>query len=644
MEPIPDISKLNINDSTTITNTNTPSPNKKPQQQNSKQAAKVALLSEEQIKKCLPILKCEIKDCNIQMNLDHFNNGLPIHMVINKETNDFVIVKVDNQELEDYQLIYSVPKIQSFKKDILIQQPSPPQKQQQKSETTDVDEEKEEIANVKTTTTPTTTPTITKFNSYYISNKWNGMNIQVFKYNGADGKVYISAKPRASPFIQNDLKSGPIIDFINEIFSRDQIEITTENDGDYFKVTTNFNNNNSNNKSDDGATTTTTKLIVPKLIESLFLKKEKDIQSIVFELCGNKLPHIVKYDFDIDLKPLFTISTQGGLIKPIIDSDNRDGQIQFVQYVKKDKENEAQEQEEENQKLIQLVEEIKFKLLKENQEFRKVNGLSENMVWFNHFAQEGRVLYLLNDNGTLINHRQIYSIKPKDAEKSHWEQFDNGIQTKLLMTIKEMSEKQIAIDKDSLRKELDLDQISWNRHENDICQLALPPVVSTPLSKSKLVITCGLPACGKSYFAQAISERSNGAWKRINQDDLGTRKKCEDLLKQHLKAGHNVIIDRCNQDIGQRRNWIKMAASLGVAQVHLIWFTIDQTICKGRIVVRENHPTIPKGDEGIAIIDKFLTMFVPPSEFEGFASLTKVSSEQESNDLIEKYISTSIDS
>ncbi|KAM9998381.1 hypothetical protein ACTFIY_008042 [Dictyostelium cf. discoideum] len=641
MEPIPDISKLNINDSTTTNTTPSPSttPNKKLQQQNSKQAPKVALLTEEQIKKCLPILKCEVKDCNIQMNLDHFNNGLPIHMVINKETNDFVIVKVDNQELEDYQLIYSVPKIQPFKKDVLIQQPQPQQKSESSSSSSaGADQEKQDTNVTTVTTVTTTTPTITKFNSYYISNKWNGMNIQVFKYNGANGKVYISAKPRASPFIQNDLKSGPIIDFINEIFSRDQIEITTENDGNYFNVTTNFNTTTtttttSANGDDDGANTN--KLMVPKLIESLFLKKEKEIQSIVFELCGSKLPHIVKYDFDIDLKPLFTISTQGGLIKPIIDDDSSkdNGQIQFVQYVKINNNS-----EEDNKKLIELIDEIKINLLKENQEFRKVNGLSENMIWFNHFLQEGRVLYLLNDQGTLVNHRQIYSIKPKDAEKSHWEQFDNGIQSKLLMTVKEMSEKSITIDKDTLRKELDLDQVSWNRHENDICSLALPPVVTTPLSKSKLVITCGLPACGKSYFAQAISERSS--WKRINQDDLGTRKKCEDLLKQYLKAGHNVIIDRCNQDIGQRRNWIKLAASLGVAQVHLIWFTIDQTICKGRIVVRENHPTIPKGDEGIAIIDKFLTMFVPPSEFEGFASLTQVSSEQESNDLIEKYIST----
>ncbi|KAK5584876.1 hypothetical protein RB653_006494 [Dictyostelium firmibasis] len=612
MEPIPDISKLNINDGATTT-----TPNKKPQQ-NNKQTAKVALLTEEQVKKCLPILKCEVKDCNIQMNLDHFNNSLPIHMVVNKETNDFVIVKVDNQELEEYQLIYSVPKIQPFKNEILIQQ--------QKLSSTEGNEKEE-------------TTIFTKFNSYYISNKWNGMNIQVFKYNGTDGKLYISAKPRASPFIQNDLKSGPIIDLINEIFLRDQIEITTENDGNYLKFATNFtnvggddNNNNNNNK-----------LMVPKLIESLLLKKEKNIQSIVFELCGNKLPHIVKYDFDIDLKPLFTISAQGGLIKPIIivndNNDDKDGQNQFVQYVTIETK-EIKEEEEENKKLIKKIEDIKIQLLKENKEFRIVNGLSENMIWFNHFSQEGRVLYLLNEQGTLINHRQIYSIKPKDTEKSHWEQFDNGIQSKLLMTIKEMTEKSITIDKENLRKELDLDQVSWNRHESDICSLVLPPVISTPLSKSKIVITCGLPACGKSYFSQAVAERSNGAWKRINQDDLGTRKKCEDLLKQYAKAGHHVIIDRCNQDIGQRRNWIKMAASFGVSQVHLIWFTIDQSVCKDRIVVRENHPTIPKGDEGIAIIDKFITMFVPPSEFEGFASLTKVSSEQESNDLIEKYIST----
>jgi len=53
----------------------------------------------------------------------------------------------------------------------------------------------------------------------------------------------------------------------------------------------------------------------PKLLQPLF--EEADCQGMSFELCGSAEPHLVKYDFEIALKPLF-LSYNNGRIKPVI--------------------------------------------------------------------------------------------------------------------------------------------------------------------------------------------------------------------------------------------------------------------------------------------------------------------------------------
>ncbi|KYR02438.1 hypothetical protein DLAC_01278 [Tieghemostelium lacteum] len=527
-------------------------------------------LTEDQLKKAATLLKSQVKDINAQVTTDGMN-GHQVTVVSNKES-DFVIAAIGGVELAEYQLIHAVPKLVKLE-----------------TNGKTVNKGLEDL----------------KFKKYYLSQKWNGMNIQIFKYKDQHGQTWISAKPRATAFVQNDQK-GCIIDNVKQVLSAK-----------------------------------------PELISQL--KDDKsDIQSVVFELCGSKVPHIVKYDFELDLKPVFTIRSNTGEITPVVaegtDIVTSDSEIPIST-------------------LLKDMEAIKVELYSKNKEFRKVNGLRENMFWFNHFAEEGRVLYILNDQGTLLQPKLIYSVKPQDTEKAHWEQFDTELQSKILLIVHELQEKGMPVNKDTLAKEMDLDEYSWNRHSADILDLAILPnpndISTTPTSnannkkgnnqksttdakpkkQSKILITCGFPASGKSYFSQKLAESPEG-WKRINQDDLGTRKKCEDLFKQYLKTGDNIIVDRCNQDILQRRNWLKMARLAGVSDVHLLWFKIDQQICKDRIVVRENHPTIPKGEEGIQIIDKFQNMFTEPSPLEGFASLTIIQSEADSNELIVKYTSS----
>lgn len=66
----------------------------------------------------------------------------------------------------------------------------------------------------------------------------------------------------------------------------------------------------------------------------------------------------------------------------------------------------------------------------------------------------------------------------------------------------------------------------------------------------------GVPGSGKSTFAKQLIPYG---YVRVNQDDLGNRKKCERVAKQALDQGKSVVVDRCNFDFPQRKTWINMA-------------------------------------------------------------------------------------
>lgn len=58
---------------------------------------------------------------------------------------------------------------------------------------------------------------------------------------------------------------------------------------------------------------------------------------------------------------------------------------------------------------------------------------------------------------------------------------------------------------------------------------------------------------GKSTFCKHLSEVG---WKRVSQDELGSRSKCESKVVEHLCKGMNVVVDRCNFDKSQRKTWL----------------------------------------------------------------------------------------
>lgn len=131
----------------------------------------------------------------------------------------------------------------------------------------------------------------------------------------------------------------------------------------------------------------------------------------------------------------------------------------------------------------------------------------------------------------------------------------------------------------------------------------------------------GLPGSGKSTIS--LTHFKN--FVRVCQDELGSRDACVAKVKEALEAGKDIIIDRTNISISQRRTWVNLAKYYGVQDIECIHVSTGPLECYIRMMEREAHPTISKDLPPMqkrAIIKKFDKDYQPPSYAEGF---TKVS-------------------
>ena len=119
-------------------------------------------------------------------------------------------------------------------------------------------------------------------------------------------------------------------------------------------------------------------------------------------MCGNEEPHLIAYDFLLQLKPLFTTRLDGR-----IEPCPGEGAIGPAEY---------------DNALATVCQRLQAESLKMNEEHRRKLNLAP-AFWFGHFATEGHVLYLLDESGS-ASREAIYKIKPSDVELYHWEQFD----------------------------------------------------------------------------------------------------------------------------------------------------------------------------------------------------------------------------
>ncbi|QRW05852.1 ATP-dependent DNA ligase [Ceratobasidium sp. AG-Ba] len=184
----------------------------------------------------------------------------------------------------------------------------------------------------------------------------------------------------------------------------------------------------------------------------------------------------------------------------------------------------------------------------------------------------------------------------------------------------------------------------WKRRHLLLPRMAEPP--PTLLStdgivgpNADLLVLCGLPGSGKSWFSQAILRRGGFVgksheglrnpvpiWRIISQDESGSRATCENAIGRPGLPGSRAILDRCNPTSDERRLWIGLA-SWALHPV-CVWFDYDPRLCIDRGQNRACHPTLPSGPRVRTAVASMQRSFQSPlgswkSEgFEGVAHIT----------------------
>jgi predicted kinase len=115
-----------------------------------------------------------------------------------------------------------------------------------------------------------------------------------------------------------------------------------------------------------------------------------------------------------------------------------------------------------------------------------------------------------------------------------------------------------------------------------------------------------VPGSGKSTFAKSLAAAMPYKFVRINQDDLGNRRRCEEMAHEAFVNRKCPLIDRCNFDPEQREKFVTIAYGYG-ASVDCVFFDSNSTLvtvdeCIKRCEKRSDHPTIKPGEaRGVVI-------------------------------------------
>ncbi|KAL7343369.1 P-loop containing nucleoside triphosphate hydrolase protein [Rhodotorula toruloides] len=135
--------------------------------------------------------------------------------------------------------------------------------------------------------------------------------------------------------------------------------------------------------------------------------------------------------------------------------------------------------------------------------------------------------------------------------------------------------------------------------------------------RQELIVLAGVVGSGKSTLSQRWEQLMKG-WVRVNQDDLGDRRTCENMVRTRLGEGYSVLVDRQNFDAGQRRTWVEIASEFPDVEVGCMVMGTSKQDCRERLLVRQDHPTIDNPDLAVQLLDKFSSLWQEPTLGEGF--------------------------
>jgi bifunctional polynucleotide phosphatase/kinase len=134
-----------------------------------------------------------------------------------------------------------------------------------------------------------------------------------------------------------------------------------------------------------------------------------------------------------------------------------------------------------------------------------------------------------------------------------------------------------------------------------------------PSEEQEMIILVGPPASTKSAFSERFAK---DGYVVVNQDKLKTKIKVIDAVKKALKNGEAVVVDRKNEYIADRAEFIQLATDANVP-VRIVWFDMPRDLSEHLATYREimtgkHIPTI--------VFNKYYSKengLEPPTEDEG---------------------------
>eukprot|EP00472_Partenskyella_glossopodia_P012929 CAMPEP_0197519088 /NCGR_PEP_ID=MMETSP1318-20131121/4346_1 /TAXON_ID=552666 /ORGANISM="Partenskyella glossopodia, Strain RCC365" /LENGTH=408 /DNA_ID=CAMNT_0043069873 /DNA_START=186 /DNA_END=1412 /DNA_ORIENTATION=+ len=160
-------------------------------------------------------------------------------------------------------------------------------------------------------------------------------------------------------------------------------------------------------------------------------------------------------------------------------------------------------------------------------------------------------------------------------------------------------------------------------------------------SAPSFVMLVGIPGSGKSTFRNELLKLNNVShmdkkWQVISQDELRSRRRCEDQVGRLVKDSKNrVILDRCNPDSEDRKYWLRLAWKPNDAVA--VYFATESEECIKRIRSRRNHETLnntASTSKLEMIIRGFRKRLVIPHRAEGFRRVYTIENTTQAADLL----------
>lgn len=172
---------------------------------------------------------------------------------------------------------------------------------------------------------------------------------------------------------------------------------------------------------------------------------------------------------------------------------------------------------------------------------------------------------------------------------------------------------------------------------------ANPPAISEEKEgKLLVVILVGAPGSGKTTFCNDVMSAAQRKWTRICQDTIangkaGTKSQCLQSAIIALKDCKNILIDRCNLELEQRSEFVK----LGGAQVdvHAVVLDLPARVCISRSVKRTGHEGNLQGGKAAVVVNRMLQKRILPKLNEGFSRIMFCQNEIDVKNAVDTYCS-----